>query len=296
VLPFVFLDESKLGPFHAYGVCCALGFFLWDWAVMKQAVRKGYDRGDFRALTIWVLATGTLFAWLVDAVFYHPPGRSVASSLLSFQGFSSTGGLLGATVGGLVWTRVAIAKKEGKLRVFVRDKPHARLPVADVIVSTWPLAWACGRLGCALIHDHPGITVAKGSLASLFALAWPRGPEDGVHHVLGALHVVTGGSDARFDLGLLECALLAAIALGFALFWKRDLRTGTYTIIGSLVYAPTRFALDFLRMEDGPGGDLRHAGLTFAQYFCLALIALGLTLLALRRWRPSVAEAMMDAG
>ena len=28
MLPFVFLDESKLGPFHAFGLCCAAGFFL----------------------------------------------------------------------------------------------------------------------------------------------------------------------------------------------------------------------------------------------------------------------------
>jgi hypothetical protein len=43
VLPFVFLDESKLGPFHAFGLCIALGFFVWDWAVMRLAARRGLD-------------------------------------------------------------------------------------------------------------------------------------------------------------------------------------------------------------------------------------------------------------
>jgi phosphatidylglycerol:prolipoprotein diacylglycerol transferase len=284
VLPFVFLDATKLGPFHALGIMCALGFFAWDWAVMKQGVRRGYPRPDLRAMTIWVLATGTLVAWLVDAIFYHPAERSITSTLFALQGFSSTGAIVGATIGGIAWTRISILVEAGKLRVRRRDKPLELLPLSELIVSTWPIAWALGRFGCALIHDHPGIIVAKGTFGSLFAVAWPWGPEDGVDHVLGPLHVVTGGADARFDLGLLEFFLLGAIAIGFMILWKRDLRAGTYTIVGTLVYGPIRFGLDFLRMEDGPGGDLRHAGLTFAQYWSLAVIAIGVTLLV-RRWR-----------
>ena len=209
MLPFVYVDESKLGPLHAYGVAVALGFFAWDWAVMRQAVRRGLDRADFRALTVWVLGMGTFFAWWIDAVFYHPPGRSVVSTLFSFQGFSSVGGIVGATVGGLVWRRVWIGREDGKLRARLRARPEPMLPPAEVIVSTWPLGWAFGRLGCALIHDHVGVKVAPGTLGSLLAVGFPRGPEDGVHHTFGPIHVVTGGSDVRFDLGLLEMFLLA---------------------------------------------------------------------------------------
>lgn len=291
MLPFVFLDESKLGPFHPYGLACALGFFLWDWAVMRQAVRRGFDRGDFRICTLWVLVMGTFFAWLVDAVFYHPPGHSVVSTLFAFQGFSSTGAILGAVVGGIFWSRIHLRKAFGAWRISRREKPMAMLPPTEVVVSTWPLAWACGRLGCALIHDHPGITVAKGTLGSLFAVAWPLGPDDGTHHVLGALHVVTGGSSARFDLGLLEFFILATIAIYFATTWKKDWKIGSYTIASGLIYGPLRFILDFLRENDGPGGDLRHAGLTFAQYWSLAVIGIALVLLAKRRRATSADPA-----
>lgn len=295
MLPFVFLDETKLGPFHAYGICCALGFFAWDWAFMREVRKKGLDRADYRVLTILLLAVGTFFAWWIDAVFYHSGERSVASSLFSFQGFSATGGFVGALVGGLFWHRVYIGRRDGKLRIAKRETPVALLPVSDLVVSTWAVPFALGRLGCALIHDHPGITTPKGTLGSLLTVAWPRGPSDGVHHVLGPLHVVTGGSDARFDLGLLEFFFLAGLALFFMSRWDKPVRTGTFTIIGTIGYGSVRFFLDFLRMADGEAGDLRHGGLTFAQYWAFAVVGLGVTLLVRRRLRPARPPAAVAA-
>jgi phosphatidylglycerol:prolipoprotein diacylglycerol transferase len=283
MLPFVFLDESKLGPLQPYGLACAIGFFVWEWAVMRLAMRRGFDRSDFRACVLWVLVLGGVFAWGVDALFYHP-GTPTPGGGFGLGGFSSTGGIVGATLGGLIWSRVHIRKEDGRWKASRREKPEF-LPATEVIVATWPIAFAFGRLGCALIHDHPGITVAKGTFGSLFAVAWPLGPEDGTHHVLGPLHVVTGGSTARFDLGLLELVVLAGLAIYFATTWNKGWKLGSYTTFAGLTYAPLRFGLDFLREEEGVLGDLRHGGLTFAQYWCLAVIALSLFLLAKRR-RP----------
>jgi phosphatidylglycerol---prolipoprotein diacylglyceryl transferase len=283
VLPFVFIDESGLGPFHVYGVAVALGFFAWDWAVMRQGVRRGHDRQELRALTVWALGMGTFFAWWIDAVFYRPAAQPLASSLLSMQGFSSVGGIVGATVGALLWRHVRIGRTGSKLGVSRRPQPLPLLPAADVIVSTWPLGWAFGRLGCALIHDHIGARVAPGTLGSLFAVGVPRDADDGIHRAFGPLHVVTGGSDVRLDLGLIEFVVLTVIAIGFAFSWKREVRVGTFTIAGCLAYGPIRFVLDFAREHEGPTADLRHFGLTFAQYFSLAIILLAAVLLAKRR-------------
>lgn len=280
MLPFVFLDESKLGPFQPYGLACALGFFLWDWAVMRLAVRRGLDRADFRVCVVWVLALGAIFAKGIDAIFYHP--ETSAGVGFTLGGFSSTGGILGATVGAFIWSRVHIRKEDGRWKAS-RRADRQLLEAAEVIVATWPIAFACGRLGCALIHDHPGARVAKGKLASLFAVAWPLGPEDGTDHVLGPLHVVTGASTARYDLGLLELFLLAGLAIYFATTWNKGWKLGSYTIVAGLVYAPLRFVLDFLREEEGLLGDARHAGLTFAQYWCVAVIVVAIYLLVLRR-------------
>jgi len=55
----------------------------------------------------------------------------------------------------------------------------------------------------------------------------------------------------------------------------------------ALLYAPARFLGDFLRNTDLPGADVRYAGLTFAQYCCIALAGVGSFFAArLRRERP----------
>src|SRR5260221_5015177 len=64
----------------------------------------------------------------------------------------------------------------------------------DLVAYAFPSGWLLARLGCALVHDHPG-TASSAALA----VAFP------------------GGS--RYDLGVLELLLMvplaiAAIALG----------------------------------------------------------------------------------
>jgi phosphatidylglycerol---prolipoprotein diacylglyceryl transferase len=281
VIPFVAIDEAKIAPLHPYGICVAIGFFVWDHVLMKMAVRRGFDRADFRVLTLWLGVLGWSFAWGVDAIFYHP-GQSLGSRF-TIQGLSSTGAIVGATIGAIVWSRLHVRKETTGWRATRRETPVALLPVSEVVLATWPAAFAFGRLGCALIHDHVGKAVAPGSLGSLLAVGFPRSAEDGVHHVYGPLHVFTGASDVRYDLGLLELMILAPLAIGFALTWKKDVAMGTYTIIASLVYGPLRFVLDFLRADEGPTGEARQGGLTFAQYWSLAVIALGVVLLVRQR-------------
>jgi phosphatidylglycerol---prolipoprotein diacylglyceryl transferase len=281
VIPFVGIDESKIAPFHPYGICVAIAFFVWDYVLMKMAVRRGFERGDFRALTVWLGVLGWSFAWGVDALFYHP-GQSLGSRF-SIQGLSSTGAIVGATMGALVWSRLYVRKEPTGWRATRREQPVALLPVSEVVLATWPTAFAFGRLGCTLIHDHVGKVVAPGTLGSLFAVAFPRSAEDGLHHAFGPIHIVTGASDVRYDLGLIELLILAPLAIGFALTWKRKVEMGTYTIVASLVYGPFRFVLDFLRAEEGPTSEARQGGLTFAQYWSLAVIALGVVLVVRRR-------------
>ncbi|MDF2693810.1 MAG: Prolipoprotein diacylglyceryl transferase, partial [Labilithrix sp.] len=281
VIPFVAIDESKIAPLHPYGVCVAIAFFVWDHVLMKMAVRRGFDRADFRVLTFWLGVLGWTFAWGVDAIFYH--SGQAHGSRFSVQGLSSTGAIVGATLGVLVWTRIYIRKESTGWRATRRETPVALLPVSEVILATWPTAFALGRLGCALIHDHVGKAVAPGTLGSLFAIGFPRAEGDGVHRVFGPLHVITGASDVRYDLGLIELLVLAPLAIGFALTWKKKVAMGIYTIVASLVYGPIRFVLDFLRAEDGVTGEARQGGLTFAQYWSLAVIALGVVLLVRQR-------------
>lgn len=275
MLPLVTLDAAKIAPLQPYGACCALGFFVGDWFLMKLAMRRGFDRADFRVLTILLGVLGWLFAWGVDVVFYDP--AISGGSRFTMQGFSSTGAIVGATIGALLWSRFDFRK--GLTR---REAPLPFLPISEVVLAVWPIAFAFGRLGCSLIHDHVGKAVWPGTIGSLFAVGFPREAGDGVHRMFGPFHVITGGSDLRYDLGLLEFIVLAALAIGFARMWHKDVKMGTYTIVSCLVYGPIRFVLDFLRAGVGPTGEVRHGGLTFAQYWSLGVIALGIAVLM---WR-----------
>jgi len=116
-------------------------------------------------------------------------------------------------------------------------------------VGLW-LGWGIGRVGCFLIHDHPG-TLSH----FMLAVKYPGG--------------------ARFDLGLME-SILGFLLFGiFALLFSRLTKIRSGLVVGWSVacYAVARFFLDFLRATDLPGSDVRYGGLTPAQWGMLTVVA-----------------------
>jgi len=99
----------------------------------------------------------------------------------------------------------------------------------------------------------------------------------GAHQTFGPLTIIHGHF-ARYDLGTLELLFTIGLALVFVGLWRRRHLTGTYVVIVSLVYAPARFAMDFLRVTDAPDADPRYLRLTPAQWMCIALFMTGLFL------------------
>jgi phosphatidylglycerol---prolipoprotein diacylglyceryl transferase len=128
------------------------------------------------------------------------------------------------------------------------------LPYVDVICSAFPTAWVFGRTGCTIAHDHPGL---RSDL--WFAVQYPRG--------------------GRLDLGLYEMILTIPLAVTFLVLRSKPRPWGFYAGASCVAYAPWRFALDFLRAEDVSSADPRYAGSTPAQYACLGMLVLGVTLL-----------------
>jgi phosphatidylglycerol:prolipoprotein diacylglycerol transferase len=128
------------------------------------------------------------------------------------------------------------------------------LPYADVIASSFPAAWVFGRSGCSVAHDHPGL-----ASDAWFAVQYPGG--------------------GRFDLGLYEMLLTIPLALAFRWLRRKPRPGGFYVGAMAIAYAPVRFALDFLRIEDSTGlnaaVDPRYAGLTPAQWACFGLLGMG---------------------
>jgi phosphatidylglycerol:prolipoprotein diacylglycerol transferase len=131
------------------------------------------------------------------------------------------------------------------------------LVYADLVAGAFPLSWVFGRSGCSLAHDHPGMLSN-----AWFAVRYPEG--------------------ARFDLGLLEMLLSIPLAVTFLFLMRKPRPPGFFLGIMCMAYAPSRFALDFLRIRENDFGmheaDPRYGGLTPAQWGCLLLLAAGVYL------------------
>ncbi len=179
-------------------------------------------------------------------------------------------------VGGFLVRRNYILRRHPTWSIF---------PFADLILAIFPVAWIFGRAGCASVHDHPG---ARALGNTMFAVAYPF---DKPHapwrpDAITKLELVWGAYP-RYDLGLLELMFTIVLAALFVLTWNRKLPVGSYVVATAFAYAPVRFAMDFLRVAEGKdAGDTRHFGLTFAQWECIALIAIGVgSLIFMRRMK-----------
>jgi phosphatidylglycerol---prolipoprotein diacylglyceryl transferase len=276
MLPFVYAPDALIFGISAWGIFLVAGGWVGITFAERMARARGYDVPLLNSAIAWIVFTGMVLGHVVDEVFYHPDvlAQNPLSILYLTRGQSSTGGFTGALLGILMWKYFDVRRRGLVPSITRRPLPLPLLPVGEIIMANFPVTWAITRLGCALVHDHPGRLVPAGSPFAFAALAWPTGPDDGVVHPLGPLRWVYG-STSRYDLGLLECVLLTALALALVPTRRRTMPPGFYTAAVSLAYAPARFALDFLRVTDLPEADRRYASLTFAQWFCVALFVFG---------------------
>src|SRR5262249_48743114 len=138
------------------------------------------------------------------------------------------------------------------------------LPYADAFSIGLAPGWAFGRAGCSLVHDHVG-----GLTRFPLAVRYP------------ADHIPSG---IRHNLGAYEC--LYALVLTGLLYYlaRRPREPGMLIGVMLVTYAPTRFALDFLRATDVPRPDARYLGLTLNQYLSVVALAIGAVIL----WRAYV--------
>jgi phosphatidylglycerol:prolipoprotein diacylglycerol transferase len=229
-------------PIHMFGVLVALGVILGDRIVVTHGGRRGLEARDVKFLNARIVITGFIVAHLVSVIFYFPERiKESPIILLNFwAGLSSFGGFLGALLAFLYYTR--------------KEKLPA-LPYADAVALGLAVGWIFGRTGCFTAHDHPGLRTTF-----FLGVRYPEG--------------------TRHDLGLYE--LLFTIVMTAILFRFATKPRVPGRVIGlfATMYAPVRFGLDFLRARDVARPDERYAGLTPAQWACLATLGVGAWLLA----------------
>jgi phosphatidylglycerol:prolipoprotein diacylglycerol transferase len=277
-LPYIKIPEIPLplpSPFNSikpFGLLVATGVYLGSIVALRNARQRGLDLAKMNSFIFWVVGIGFIGAHVLDAVFYTPEriARDPLYLLQIWAGLSSYGGFIGAVLGALLYK-------------FVKNEKV--LPYVDVVCSAFPLAWVFGRMGCSVVHDHPG-RITESWLGVQYFHPDVRNPE--AWGLLWAPDQVTG----RFDLGLIEMVLTIPLAVSFAILWKARPRAyGFYAGWQCVLYAPVRFVLDFFRVEEGGAhdGDPRYAGLTPAQWACFGLVALGFYVLRLSKQHPAPA-------
>src|SRR5215470_4871305 len=266
LLPYFTLADKTIHlgpvPIQWFGILVATGVILGVHITRKRATKLGYDADKLESFIWWMLATAFITSRVFDVVTYYPEKILTAPWELLFiwQSLSSFGGFIGAIIGIFLWKKF---------------KGHGQpmIAFADLIVSVFPLAWVFGRMGCTVVHDHPGIA-ATGPFAFL-AFDYPA----------GNIHGIPAGP--HWNLGFLEMLYTIVISLVLIFMWRKPRPVGTYIGVVCTMYAPARFLLDFLRTADAT-----YIGLTPAQWACIAMLAFGVIMLVLARRRRF--DALVD--
>jgi phosphatidylglycerol---prolipoprotein diacylglyceryl transferase len=228
--------EIGIQPF---GILVAIGVLagmrLSEW----RGERIGLKREVVSDFATHVVIIGFIFGHMFDMVFYYPEKvlEKPWELLMIWTSLSSYGGFFGAVLGGFYW------KWKRKLPMF---------PVLDQIAFGLPLGWFFGRMGCFVVHDHPGKITD-------FFLAVDNFTYDGV----------TG---PRHDLGLYEVFWSIVVVPLFLLLDRKPRPHGFFVGMIAILYAPVRFGLDFLREADRTWAG----GLTAAHYSSLLTLGLGM--------------------
>jgi len=246
------LDPNNPLTIKPFGALVAVGVAVAWWLAVRNARERGLDTKKLDKFMQWSVGTGFVMAHVLDAIAYHPDLVMADPWYLLrlWEGLSSFGGIIGGIIGAWAWHKV---RKENVLEFL------------DLCIAAFPLGWVFGRTGCSVVHDHPG------ALSNAwFAVKFPPS-------------TLQTGFSGRFDLGLMEMVLTIPLALACYVLWRRKpfRPVGFYMGLTLVVYAPSRFLLDFLRVQPGDAlfqdwADPRYLGLTPAQWVCFAAFALGL--------------------
>jgi phosphatidylglycerol:prolipoprotein diacylglycerol transferase len=262
-------------PLQPFGMIVAVGVLIGASVMRRYAERHGADDGDLRGLTGWITVCGFIGAHVFDVLMYQQAALAEDPLLLIklWQGISSYGGFIGGSAG---------------FAFYVWWKRLTPGFWADAGTLGLLVAFSIGRIGCTLVHDHVGH-------ATDFALGY-----DYPRAALAARNILQDFSSTEpviraHNLGLYE--LLYLIPLNILALWmafKGKPRPGGYlAIMIALVYAPVRFFLEFLRLNDT---DPRYLGMTFAQWSSIAAVMICSYALYQLRKHGTIAPYTEDLG
>jgi phosphatidylglycerol:prolipoprotein diacylglycerol transferase len=215
VIPYFELHVIDIGPVSipVFSLLALIGVGTGLWRGARRAQRMGVwplVRGWF---ALWVVAGGFAGALLLKLVYYpYLFEANGTAEIFRFRGSSSFGGVFGGVIATWLY---CLQRSIGWVDA---------IRIADVMTYVFPLSWAIGRLGCTLVHDHPGIRSD-----SWLAVRYPDWP--------------------RYDLGLLGMLFLLVLAAAFRVLDLQPRPVGFFTAAALLSCGVFRFWLDRLQVD-----------------------------------------------
>ena len=264
MIPFADLSPLHVGPLtvQTFGLTVVAAVLVGLAVARRRFARFGLDPALGERMATWLLVGGFLGAHLFAVLFYFPGEVARDPWLLVrvWEHISSFGGMIGGLLGTVLylWAR---ARGLGR---------HQRWAYLDVAAFVFPFSLAVGRVGCALVHDHPG-RVTRFPLAVSLESEPARDLITYAYAAAGRADLLPPSLSALgfHDLGLYEAAYLGAVVLPALVWLDRQPRpAGFFLGAFAVLYMPVRFGLDFLRVSDATYG-----GLTPAQWAALAVLA-----------------------
>jgi phosphatidylglycerol---prolipoprotein diacylglyceryl transferase len=234
LIPYITTEDLPQLPISTFALLVLIGLFAGTaWCVWRGR-SQNIGMWEVIEMTLWTAIPAYLGSHIFDALVYFPE-KVIAdpSYLLRFgQGLSAFGGLLTGTVAYTLYLKVT-----GNLSQWM-----AR---TDIIIQGFIVTWIFGRMGCSVVHDHPGI------LSDFFlAVNYPGG--------------------ARHDLGFYELLYTLIVLLPTSIWiHHRKLPHGSQLIAFCILYAVYRWPSDYLRTI-----DIRYASWTPGQYASVVLLLL----------------------
>lgn len=221
--------------FQTWGTFVALGFALGTYLAWRRAKSNGLDANRVLDLAFWIFLAAFVGARAFHVLFYDP-AHYLAHPLDAMNpwlpGYSMFGGFLGAAAA---------------FSALVRRHKLDWIAYADTAI--WGVPWGCGvgRIGCFLIHDHPG-TVTN----FILGVRYPDG-------------------ETRHDHGLYLSIIGFATGLLFLWLNRKKRHPGFWLGCFMIIEGLSRFVLDFYRIVDAT-----YLGLTPTQYLAVPMAGLGI--------------------
>ena len=172
MIPFADVPPLHVGPLtvQTFGLTVVAAVLVGLAIARRRFARFGLDPALGERMATWLLVGGFLGAHLFAVLFYFPDEVARDPWLLVrvWEHISSFGGMIGGLLGTVLYLWV---RAPGLGR-------HQRWAYLDVAAFVFPFSLAVGRVGCALVHDHPGRVTRFPLAVSLGERAGP-----GPHHV-----------------------------------------------------------------------------------------------------------------